>query len=136
VADIEKVIRGLERCTKQTCPSILSKEYEECEYTDGLYCRQDKLLVDALALLKEQQEKILMMNMVYGSDCKVVGELVRCKDCKHRPKEVPYTTSYGETQTYLEFPNDSKCPCWNTSDEYYSWNPDDNWFCADGEMKE
>lgn len=55
MADIEKVIKGLERCLKHTCPAIDSKEYEECEYTVGLYCGQDKLLNEALELLKEQQ---------------------------------------------------------------------------------
>lgn len=57
--DIEKVIQGLERCLKHTCPAIYSKEYEECEYTVGLYCGQDKLLHEALELLKEQQPRVL-----------------------------------------------------------------------------
>lgn len=57
MADIEKVIKGLERCLKHTCPDIYSKEYKECEYTVGLYCGQDKLLHEALELLKEQQPK-------------------------------------------------------------------------------
>ena len=55
MADIEKVIKGLERCLKHTCPDIYSKEYKECEYTVGLYCGQDKLLHEALELLKEQE---------------------------------------------------------------------------------
>ena len=71
----------------------------------------------------------------FHPDVRGYRELVRCKDCKHRPKEFQFTTSYGAKQTYLEFPDDSKCPCWNPSDEYYSWNPDDDWFCADGERK-
>lgn len=61
--------------------------------------------------------------------------VVRCKDCKHRPKEIPFVTSYGYHDTYLEFPKGSKCPCRNSSDDYYSWNPDDDWFCADGEKR-
>lgn len=67
---------------------------------------------------------------------KYVQELVRCKDCKHRPKEIPFVTSYGDHDTYLEFPKGSKCPCRNSSDDFYSWNPDDDWFCADGEQKD
>jgi len=51
--DIDKVIRGLERCKKGGCPSIFSKSYGECEYKMGQYCRQDRLLWDALELLKE-----------------------------------------------------------------------------------
>ena len=50
-ARIDKVIKGLERCLKGTCPAIASTEYEECEYTDGLYCRKDKLIFDALEIL-------------------------------------------------------------------------------------
>ena len=46
------------------------------------------------------------------------GELIRCKDCKFNPK----------------LDRRSKCPC-NCCDSYYSWIPDDNWFCADGERK-
>lgn len=61
------------------------------------------------------------------------AEIVRCKDCKHRPKEIPFITSYGEDDIYLEYPKGSKCPCRNTSDEYYSWNPSDDWYCAEGE---
>lgn len=58
MADIEKVIKGLERCLKHTCPDIYSKEYKECEYTVGLYCGKDKLLHEALELLKEQPKWI------------------------------------------------------------------------------
>ena len=58
MADIEKVIKGLERCLKHTCPAIYSKEYKECEYTVGLYCGKDKLLNEALDLLKEQKAEI------------------------------------------------------------------------------
>lgn len=55
-------------------------------------------------------------------------EVVRCKDCKHRP--FPDKT-YG----FVDAP-DSICPCHNSDDSYYSWIPDDNFFCADGERKE
>ena len=61
-------------------------------------------------------------------------ELVRCKDCKHRPKK-PNLETY-EDGFDIEFPDGSKCPCKCSSDEYYSWYPDDEWFCAEGERKE
>ena len=64
--DVEKVIRGLKRCSKGTCPSFMSKEYAECEYTVGLYCGKDRVLADAIELLKSQPQ------------------IVRCKDCKYR----------------------------------------------------
>lgn len=57
--------------------------------------------------------------------------LVRCKDCKHRPKRL----EEGEGEGFnLEFP-DYKCPC-QCDDGWYNWMPDDNWFCRDGERKE
>lgn len=63
-----------------------------------------------------------------------VGDLVRCKDCKHRPKE-PDWEKY-ENGFDLEFPEGSKCPCRCVGDKYYSWYPEDDWFCADGEREE
>jgi hypothetical protein len=49
--------------------------------------------------------------------------VVRCKECKHRPKY--------DGPNRLVFP-DGICPC-QCDDEYYNWMPSDNWFCADGE---
>lgn len=56
--------------------------------------------------------------------------VVRCKDCKHRPKQI------GEgTQGFnLEFP-DWKCPC-QCDDGWYNWMPEDDWYCGNGERKE
>ena len=55
--------------------------------------------------------------------------VVRCKDCKHRP------TKNLELEQILEFP-DGVCPCQNPDDDYYSWYPADDWYCADGEPKD
>ena len=60
-----------------------------------------------------------------------ITEVVRCKDCKHRPKEPNFETY--ESGFDLEFPEGSKCPCRCCGDEWYSWYPEDDWFCADGE---
>ena len=59
-----------------------------------------------------------------------VTELVRCKDCKHRPTG-DYDAPHDENGE-----SDYTCPCLNQSDSYYSWIPDDDWFCADGERKD
>lgn len=59
-------------------------------------------------------------------------EIVRCKDCKHRPKKPDWETY--EDGGDIEFP-DEKCPCQCSSDRYYSWYPDDDWFCAEGERR-
>lgn len=55
---------------------------------------------------------------------------VRCEDCKHRPTD-PKGHNYGQD---LEFPDDV-CTC-QVGDNWYSWMPDGNWFCANGEPKE
>ena len=55
MTDREKVIRGWERCRKcHDAPMLFSESYRDCEYTRGMYCRQDILIEDTLALLKEQ----------------------------------------------------------------------------------
>ena len=53
MSDREKVIRGLEVCTSDFCS-------EECPYyqCDGLSCH-DPLMRDTLALLKEQEPRVL-----------------------------------------------------------------------------
>ena len=60
--DIEKVIKGLERCLicdiSVVAPEEAQNAYLECEYTLGLYCGQKKLLRDAISLLKEQRKLI------------------------------------------------------------------------------
>ena len=66
-----------------------------------------------LELLKEQQQ------------------IVRCKDCKHRPELKLYSDRQGN-YTAVEFPDGSKCPC-QCEDFFYSWYPKDDWFCANGE---
>ena len=58
--------------------------------------------------------------------------IVRCKDCKHRPKQTKPSKTYGLS---VEFPEESKCPC-QCDDGFYSWYPADDWFCANGERRE
>lgn len=58
--------------------------------------------------------------------------IVRCKDCKHRPEKI--CEDEPEKGFNLEFP-DWRCPC-RCDDGYYSWMPDDNWFCGNGEKDE
>ena len=124
--DMEKVIKGFECChvmvhdlgpDKTSCGICPYKNVQTEEQIDlgGIECIA-VLHDDALALLKEQPE------------------IVRCKDCKHRPKE-PNLKTY-ESGFDIEFPEGSKCPCQCSGDEYYSWYPEDDWFCADRERKD
>ncbi len=92
-------------------------------------------LIDADALEKEfchgcQYENNKYVNCI---DCAVANaptinaiEVVRCKECKHRPEY--------DGPNHIVFP-DGICPC-QCEDCYYDWMPSDDWFCADGERKE
>ena len=57
-------------------------------------------------------------------------ELIRCKDCKHRPKRIGNERNGFD----FEFP-DGMCPC-QCDDGWYNRMPKDNWFCWNGERKE
>lgn len=62
-----------------------------------------------------------------------VVEIVRCKDCKHKPRIIDvFHASYGDVPV-LE---SDKCPCVNKDDYFYSHMPDDDWFCGNGERRE
>lgn len=52
-------------------------------------------------------------------------EIVRCKDCIHKP----LWEDGG-----VRFPDDD-CPCY-CPDIYYSWIPEDDWFCGNGKRAE
>ena len=53
-----------------------------------------------------------------------IVEVVRCKDCKHRPYEDAYCNPVF---------TDDVCPCQCSEDPYYGWNPPADWFCPKGE---
>lgn len=57
MADINKVLKGWERCNEcHKHPVGMSQAYVDCEYTVGLYCVQDKLIYETIELLKEQED--------------------------------------------------------------------------------
>ena len=63
-------------------------------------------------------------------DANFRGELIRCKDCKHRPTiDREYEDGFD-----INFP-DMICPC-QCEDGWYNWMPEDDWYCANGERKE
>ena len=50
--DAKKIIEAWERC--QECKGPMHDEaYRQCEYTVGLYCRRDVLILDTIKCLKE-----------------------------------------------------------------------------------
>ena len=111
--DREKVIEGL----KKVWDAFNSMEHEL--YADYVF--------DALAMLKEQETDIGNLNetvknllnkyteikAIYGDSVRVVGELVRCKDCKY------WTKALG-----------GQCIRLTVNEIAHCTSP--NWFCADG----
>ena len=67
-------------------------------------------------------------------------EVVRCKDCKHRPHIEKAITRYRQEievcAPMVDGREDYSCMCLNPDNSYFSWMPDDDWFCADGERRE
>lgn len=62
-----------------------------------------------------------------------VVEVVRCKDCKHKPNG--YIDD--EVLRYPNFPHEENnpCPCQVHEDEWYSWIPNDDFYCSYGEKE-
>ena len=59
-----------------------------------------------------------------------VVEVVRCKDCKHKPIK-------DDRDSWPIFPNEENnpCPC-QCDDGFYSWFPKDDFYCSYGERAE
>ena len=119
--DMEKVVKALEACRKTDCAN--------CEYSAEA-CLIDEMISDALALLKEQQERIedyekqieLQHDALRGSSDMIsylfhkFNKIVCCKDCKQSGID---STSYPQY--------------WCSAHTEYH---DGDWFCADGERRE
>ena len=82
---------------------------------DGGYGFDLQILVDAVGVIGEMFKS--------GQ----ISEVVRCKDCKHRP-------SGNRANHRIEFPDDL-CPC-QCEDYWYSWIPSDDWSCGNGERRD
>lgn len=61
-----------------------------------------------------------------------VVELIRCKECKHRPK---LSDENGERYGFNVEEVSERCPC-VCEDGWYSWMPPDDFYCGYGERKE
>lgn len=62
-----------------------------------------------------------------------IDELVRCKDCKHRP--IPNGNNHPLAPKLDGLWRDYVCPCL-CDDEYYNFMPEDNDYCSRGERRE
>ena len=84
-------------------------------------------LIDADALIKSADKESVHMWQIALAPTVDAIEVVRCKDCIHKPTGT-------RNKHDMEFPDDI-CPC-QCEDYWYSWMPDDDWFCANGERRE
>ena len=99
-----------------TYPECEGKPYFSIKYTED---RQDFIGYGTYKpdVLSEYLKKDFMPS--------AQPEIVRCKDCTHRPT----LDEDGE----LSFPT-YRCPC-QCEDFYYSWMPKDDWFCGNAERR-
>jgi len=128
MADIEKVIKGLESCLNNYCHM---DKCPYCEFVGNEYvCLENFLMRDSLDLLKEQQQQIWELQdqveyltdkqkkkFLVDSDGKItpLPVVVRCKDCvfgKHEKNE-----STGKEWIYCG---------------HHRENRPEDWFCASG----
>lgn len=113
--DMEKVLKGLEMCTADLC-KVDKSECPYCDYDAKEICI-DRIMSDALALLKEQDTVDHALSVLREHGWKedrqhLQTEIVRCKDCR-----------FGSVWN-----NCILCDGVNGAH-----SPD--WYCADGERK-
>lgn len=60
-------------------------------------------------------------------------EIIRCKDCKHRPIKGDWNIVYAPDDSNGR--DDDTCPCL-CDDCCFNWMPEDDFFCKRGERKE
>lgn len=91
---------------------------------------------DKLDELKELIERMKQEPpMFFAASLEDMVKVVRCKDCKYRPY-LPKECDPDESDGFdLVFPYEGKCPC-ECEDGWYSYIPEDDWFCANGKRKE
>ena len=95
-----------------------------------------ELFMDILALLKEQEEQISIKTENFNRLVAKIGvmpKIVQCKECKHRGEWERAEDIHG-SYSYIDFPDGSLCPG-QCEDPFYSWRPDDDWYCAAGERR-
>lgn len=130
--DIEKVLKGLECCTKwdscSDCPYQTPNEYDISECTEPLHKDALELLKEQDRLLGKQQKGIDKLQADYAElrhKFLEKTQIVRCKDCKHGSL---YCTEDVCGETLIE----CNRPDLGDVIEIHGWK----WFCADGEKRE
>ena len=88
-----------------------------------------KIEAGVLIALKSSLTPHEVFDLVNKQPAADVVEVVRCKECKHRP--------HKDEDGYVWSPSwdDLICPCL-CDDSYYNWIPEDDFFCKRGERRE
>ena len=86
--DREKVIKGLEICTTRPCYCT------DCPYKANCALDSQNLMEEALALLKEQDEKQIPKPIVHGQMEEYWGVEEICPDCGKRWESLYVDTTY------------------------------------------
>lgn len=90
---------------------------------ESIFCRAAKQYIPMLGKPK-------FCPLIELPDNGDVVPVVRCKECKHRPTRPK--NARGDFD--LMYPDDI-CPL-QCGDPWYNQEPDDDWFCANGERSE
>ena len=91
-----------------------------------------------MAKLPENYEVIMKIGFACTNgteivaSAKKVGDIVRCRDCKHRG----FIEKDSRGVEWVEYPEGSHCPYQCYDDDYYNRLSEDDFFCAYGERKE
>lgn len=73
----EKVIKGLEICTSKPCYCT------DCPYKVTCYLDSQEVMEDALALLKEREERNEPMKPTLNENHRYVSDAFKCGKCGH-----------------------------------------------------
>lgn len=94
------------------------------------YVKRNDVNKAMIEWFKDNGDRRPWAEVINGIPAADVWPVVRCKDCKHRPSMK--TDEIGGR--VLVFPGDdaNPCPCQNFDDDWYSYEPDDDFFCAYG----
>lgn len=118
-------------------PSALDYAIQDITHnlTDSVMCELEKgELICSLQNVEQHQSALNSVKIIRKVK---IERLVRCKDCKYKPKWREGASEKFRDGFDLIFPEwkENPCPC-QCEDLSYSYMPDDNWFCPNGERKE
>ena len=99
--DVEKVLRGWERCKacdmRPIAPEEGQKAYLDCEYTIGMYCGKDKLIYETMEILKH-------LEPVYPKyEPSIRGIDIKCGYCGNRMYTIRDTVSADYPKHHIRF---------------------------------